>query len=97
MLLTVLTVGAVAACLICTLRLLASSSCSRRLEDIGFGVGLRLLELLVYRERGSKREVQLLKALVFLQTTMWRYLFGRDAQDLEQSNAVTPLCLCQWC
>ena len=96
MLLTVLTVGAVAARLICTFRKLPTSHYSRRLEDIGFGVGLRLLELLVYRERGSKREVQLLKALVFLQTTLWRYLFGRDAQDLEQSNAVTPLCLCQW-
>lgn len=58
------------------------------MEDIGFGVGIRLLEVLVYRERGSRREVQLLKALLFLQTTLWRYLFGRDAQDLEQSNTV---------
>ena len=49
----------------------------------------------MYRERSSKREVQLLKALVFLQTTLWRYLLGRDAQDLEQSNAVAPLCLYQ--
>jgi hypothetical protein len=59
------------------------------LEAIGSGVGLRLLELLVFRERASRREVQLLKALVFLQTTLWRYLFGRDAQNLEQSNAVS--------
>lgn len=58
----------------------------RRLEGIGFGVGLRLLELLVYRDRASRREVQLLKQLVFLQTTLWRYLFGHEAQDLEQSN-----------
>lgn len=58
----------------------------RRLEAIGSGVGLRLLELLVFRERASKREVHLIKALVFVQTTLWRYLFGRDAQDLEQSN-----------
>ena len=55
---------------------------------MGFGVGLRLLELLVYRDRASRREVQLLKQLVFLQTTLWRYLFGHEAQDLEQSNTV---------
>jgi len=59
------------------------------LEAIGSGVGLRLLELLVFRERASKREVHLIKALVFVQTTLWRYLFGRDAQDLEQSNNVS--------
>lgn len=64
-----------------------------RLEDVGFGVGLRLLELLVFRERNSKREIQLLKALLFLQTTLWRYLFGRDAQDLEQSNNVRCICV----
>ncbi len=58
-------------------------------------MGIRLLEVLVYRERGSRREVQLLKALLFLQTTLWRYLFGRDAQDLEQSNTVgTPILEC---
>lgn len=59
-----------------------------RLEDIGYGVGVRLLELLVFRERGSKHDIHLLKALLFLQTTLWRYLFGRDAQDLEQGNNV---------
>lgn len=60
-----------------------------RLEDIGFGVGLRLLELLVYRERASRRQIQLVQQLLFLQTTLWRYLFGHDAQNLEQSNAVS--------
>lgn len=60
-----------------------------RLEGIGFGVGLRLLELLVYRDRANRREVQLLKQLVFLQTTLWKYLFGHEAQDLEQSNTVS--------
>ena len=52
-------------------------------------MGFRLLELLLFRERASRREVHLIKALVFVQTTLWRYLFGRDAQDLEQSNNVS--------
>ena len=60
----------------------------RRLEDLGYGVGHRLLELLYFRERGSKRDVRLLDILRFIHSTLWRYLFGRQARDLEQSNTV---------
>ena len=59
-----------------------------RLEDLGYGVGHRLLELLYFRERGSKRDVRLLDILRFIHSTLWRYLFGRQARDLEQSNTV---------
>ncbi|KAK9835153.1 hypothetical protein WJX81_001806 [Elliptochloris bilobata] len=60
----------------------------RRLEDVGRGVGLRLLETLCHRERGGKRDTRLLDVLKFVHTTLWKYLFGRQARDLEQSNAV---------
>jgi hypothetical protein len=60
----------------------------RRLEDVGRGVGLRLLETLYHRERGGKRDTRLLDVLKFVHTTLWKYLFGRQARDLEQSNAV---------
>lgn len=66
-----------------------------RLEDIGFGVGLRLLEILCFREKNSKRDVRLLDILKFVHSTLWKYLFGRQARDLEQSNTVcgkTPCC-----
>ena len=73
---------------------------SGRLEDVGRGVGLRLLETLCHRERGGKRDTRLLDVLKFVHTTLWKYLFGRQARDLEQSNAVRcriqvhcPLCL----
>lgn len=59
-----------------------------RLDTVGFGVGVRLLELLSYRERNSRRDLKLLDALRFVHTTLWRYLFGRPAKDLEQSNNV---------
>lgn len=59
-----------------------------RLDIVGFGVGVRLLELLSYRERSSRRDLKLLDALRFVHTTLWRYLFGRPAKDLEQSNNV---------
>ena len=59
-----------------------------RLEDTGFGVGLRLLEILSFRERGSKRDIRLLDVLKFVHTSLWKYLFGHQARDLEQSNTV---------
>ncbi len=65
-----------------------SALTSGRLEDLGYGVGHRLLELLYFRERGSKRDVRLLDILRFIHSTLWRYLFGRQARDLEQSNTV---------
>jgi len=58
----------------------------RRLEDLGYSVGHRLLEMLYFRERGSKRDVRLLDILRFIHSTLWRYLFNRQARDLEQSN-----------
>lgn len=58
----------------------------RRLEDSGYGVGLRLLEVLSYRERNSRREVRLLEMLKFIHTSLWKCLFGRQARELEQSN-----------
>ena len=60
-----------------------------RLEDSGYGVGLRLLELLSYRERNSRREVRLLEMLKFIHTSLWKCLFGRQARELEQSNTVS--------
>lgn len=59
-----------------------------RLEDAGYSIGLRLLEMLCFRERNSKREIKLLDALKFVHSTVWKYLFGRQARDLEQSNTV---------
>ena len=65
---------------------------------MGRGVGLRLLETLCHRERSGKRDTRLLDVLKFVHTTLWKYLFGRQARDLEQSNAVRrplpdPLCM----
>ena len=51
-------------------------------------MGVRLLELLTWRERGGRRDVRLLDALKFVHTTLWRALCGRVARDLEQSNTV---------
>lgn len=62
------------------------SELERRLEDAGYGVGLRLLEVLCYRENKAKRETRLLNILRFVHSTLWKYMFGKQARDLEQSN-----------
>lgn len=69
--------------------------CAHRLEDAGYGVGLRLLELLHYREGKAKRETNLLRMLMFVHTTVWKYLFGKPAKDLQQSTNVRCGSFCQ--
>lgn len=58
------------------------------MEDTGFEVGLRLLEFLCFREKGSKRDIHVLDILKFIHSSLWKYMFGRQAKDLEQSNTV---------
>lgn len=55
------------------------------LEKLGYNVGVRLLELLTFREKGQKRELRLLKMLEFVSITMWKALFGRQADSLEKN------------
>lgn len=70
----------------CQARVKNVSEFERRLENVGHGVGLRLLEMLSYRERACRRETRILDMLRFVHSTLWKYLFGRQAKDLEQSN-----------
>jgi hypothetical protein len=61
------------------------SELERRLEATGFGVGLRVLELLTYRQRDYKRETRLMNVLQFVSTVAWKALFGKAADSLERS------------
>ena len=61
------------------------SELERRLEATGYGVGLRVLELLAYRSREYRRETKLMNALQFVSTTVWKSLFGKAADSLERS------------
>lgn len=56
----------------------------RRLEDVGFEVGERMLEVLCIREKGRRRETRILGILGFLHTTVWKSLFGKVADALEK-------------
>jgi trafficking protein particle complex subunit 5 len=61
------------------------SELERRLEATGYGVGLRVLELLAYRSRDYHRETKLMNVLQFVSTTVWKSLFDKPADSLERS------------
>ncbi|CAF3863692.1 unnamed protein product [Rotaria sp. Silwood2] len=55
-----------------------------RLADFGKHVGIRVLDLFFLRVGKDKREVRLTPMLVFIQKVFWKYLFNREADNLEQ-------------
>ena len=67
-------------------RVTSIDALERRLEETGYTVGLRVLELQSLRERGSKRRTRLLQILQWVSSDVWRSLFGKTADSLERST-----------
>jgi len=63
------------------------SEIETRLNRAGYPIGIKLLDLLLYRQ-GPKatRPIRLLELLQFVHGVLWRGLFGRTADALEQST-----------
>ncbi|KAF2103886.1 TRAPP I complex [Rhizodiscina lignyota] len=65
----------------------------KRLNEQGYPLGLKLLDLLLYRSAPSStqppttRPTRILPLLQFITTTLWRHLFSRPADALERSAA----------
>ncbi len=57
-----------------------------KLSEMGHRVGERFIDVLVLREKGFRREIKLLNTLLFIKTTMWKNLFGKEADKLEHAN-----------
>ncbi|CAF1023821.1 unnamed protein product, partial [Didymodactylos carnosus] len=55
-----------------------------KLSDFGKHVGIRVLDLFFLRERKDKREIRLTEMLVFIKKNIWKFLFNREAENLEQ-------------
>ncbi|XP_052481908.1 uncharacterized protein LOC105783962 isoform X2 [Gossypium raimondii] len=62
------------------------SELETRLEDAGYAVGARVLELLCQRDKGNRRETRLLGILSFVHSTVWKVLFGKVADSLEKGT-----------
>lgn len=58
-----------------------------RLDAVGFQMGGRLLELCSYREKQLRRRPEALDALRFVHSVAWPAMFGKTADDLQQSHA----------
>jgi trafficking protein particle complex subunit 5 len=66
---------------------------SKRLNVQGHPIGLKLLDLLLYREpaRSQLRPLHIIALLQFITTVLWRHLFSKAADSLEKSaNPETP-------
>lgn len=57
-----------------------------KLSEFGFDVGRRLCDKFFFKERGLKREIRLLSILLLLKAQFWKYLFGREADQLDQAT-----------
>lgn len=57
-----------------------------KLHDLGWQVGARIIDLIFVRDRAAKRELKLLNALLMVKTTLWKTLFGKEADKLEHAN-----------
>lgn len=49
-------------------------------------MGSRLVDVIVLREKGYRREIKLLNMLMFVKSTVWKNLFNKEADKLERSN-----------
>ena len=49
-----------------------------RLSDLGQQVGSRVLDVLVLREKGMKREVRVLNILLFIKSVFWKVRFFEE-------------------
>ncbi|KAI8991997.1 NO signaling/Golgi transport ligand-binding domain-containing protein [Mycotypha africana] len=58
----------------------------RKLNEFGYRVGYRLLELLAWREKSAKREIKVINVLYFIHSTVWKALFNKSADSLEKST-----------
>jgi trafficking protein particle complex subunit 5 len=67
-------------------RVTSIDALERKLEETGYSVGIRVLELQNLRERGGKRKTRLLQILQWVSADVWRSLFGKTADSLERST-----------
>ncbi|KAI5367793.1 Putative transport protein particle (TRAPP) component [Septoria linicola] len=64
------------------------SEIETRLNRAGYPIGIKMLDLVLYRQpaRTAARPTRMLDLLQFIHGALWRALFNRSADALEQSN-----------
>jgi len=57
-----------------------------RLAEAGKHIGYRIVDLILIREKNFRRETRVVNMLMFLKTVIWRALFNKEADKLEQAT-----------
>lgn len=64
-----------------------------RLSDIGKHVGYGLAEMIQMKEKPGKRETRILGILYYVNSIVWKYVFGKQADSLEKSTENADECI----
>lgn len=57
-----------------------------KLSSLGGQVGSRILDSFMSNHQKTKREQRVLSVLLLVKVSLWKHLFGKEADQLEQSN-----------
>ncbi|CAG9312242.1 unnamed protein product [Blepharisma stoltei] len=58
----------------------------RQLEELGQPLGAKFLELVCFRDRNSKKDINIIECLRFIHGPLWKTLFNKNADELEQNT-----------
>lgn len=58
----------------------------KKLSEVGYHVGQRMVDLIFLRDKNFKRETRLINLLIFIKSNLWKTLFAKEADKLEHSN-----------
>ena len=65
-----------------------------KLSELGYRIGRRALDLLVVREKITRREIRLRNILSFICLNLWTFLFGKPAGSLMKVRDSELNCKC---
>jgi trafficking protein particle complex subunit 5 len=77
----------------CQSRVTQVNELEQKLSDIGFDMGHRMLELMVYRDKKYQRETKVEAMLHFINNVIWKNLFGKQADSLQKSSQKENQCM----
>jgi len=67
-------------------RINTTAELEKELAASGYPVGVRMLELVSFREKVTKRETRIVGMLSYIKDNMWKAMFGKPADALERST-----------
>lgn len=68
----------------CRDRVESTMALEEKLSQVGYRIGRRALELILVREKVSRRDTRLLNILHFIAFTLWNFLYGKQADSLKK-------------